>query len=354
MTDPTPAPPEDPVLGRLTESRLGKPTDGPPGPLAEWGAKPAPPVCGRSWLKSFRTEPARLSNGLATDRQWYALDFTACLIKGFCRRDVIEEALSGEGCHAVGAHFGEDSSPLAMATLWFNVIHDSVCGAYHEVVLSIDVNHTRTDAIAFRAGSRRAPWAVQYSSFGSSVCDAQFLHSLWINSPLSITWGREMQAFPKHPKPVASTITDDTKQFSFELRWDEKVVMRGSVRKRFGLWGFTKESLGLLTAHGPVRVTKFLAARSFDVSLLMPAKTAAQHHLPRHYLAHLWKGINPAAVRVWPWGHDDVLELGEIEVPTGCEDHNGQLLLRKAEFEPVAVTYIPHASALIETNPNRR
>ena len=65
---PAPAPPEDPVLGRLTESRLGRPAEGPAGPLARWGAKPAPPVCGHSWLTSFRTEPARLSNGLATDR----------------------------------------------------------------------------------------------------------------------------------------------------------------------------------------------------------------------------------------------------------------------------------------------
>jgi hypothetical protein len=349
----TPAPPEDPVLGRLTESRLGRPSDGPDGPLAQWGAKPAPPVCGRKWLRSFRTETARLSNGLATDRQWYAFDFTACLIKGFCRRDVIEEALAAEGCHSVGAHCGDSTSPFAMATLWLNVIHDSVCGCYHEVVLSIDANLTRTDASAFRASPRRAPWAVQYPSFGSSVCDAQFLHSLWINSPLSIAWGREMQAFPKHPKPVASTITDDPQQFAFDLRWDDRVVMRGQVRKRFGLSGFTRESLGLVAAHGPLRVTRFLAAKSFEVPLLMPAKTAAQHGLSRYYRAHLWKGLNPAAVRVWPWGADDVLELGDFAVPTECEDHNGQVLLRKAEFKPVAVTYVPHASAFIEKHPTR-
>ena len=28
----------------------------------------------------------------------------------------------------------------------------------------------------------------------------------------------------------------------------------------------------------------------------MPAKTAARYNLPRHYRAHLWKGLNPAAV----------------------------------------------------------
>lgn len=349
MNGPTPDPPEDPRLGRLTESRLGKPAAGPSGALAAWGAKPAPPVSGLAWLKSFRTDSARLSNGLATDRQWYAHDFTACLIKGFCRRDVIEAALSGEGCHAVGA--GDVSSPFAMATIWLNVIHDSVCGSYHEVVLSIDVSRTRADALAFRTAPSRAAWALQYPSFGASVCDAQFLHSLWINSPLSITWGREMQAFPKHPKPVASTITDDPKQFRFDLRWDGQVVMRGAVRKRFGVRGFMRESLGLVGAHGVGRVSSFLAAKSFDVPLLMPAKTATAYDLPRRYLAHLWKGLNPAAVRVWPWGTDDVLELGDLNVSSGCEDHNGQQLLRRAEFRPVAVTYIPHASALIETAP---
>lgn len=353
MADQTPTPPEDAVLGRLTESRLGKSPTDPDGPLAKWGAKPARPVCGPSWLKSFRTEPARLSNGLGTDRQWYALDFTACLIKGFCRRDVIEDALAAEGTHSVGVLCGDSEDPFAMATLWLNVIHDSVCGSYHEVVLSIDVNHTRTDAVAFRTTPSRATWALLYPNFGPSVCDAQFLHSLWINSPLSITWGREMQGFPKHPKPVVSTITDDRRQFSFDLRWDEQIVMRGSVQKRFGLSGFVRESWDLARNYRPDRVLGFLAARSFDVPLMMPAKTANQNNVPRHYLAHLWKGLNPAAVQVWPWGPDDVLELGEMDVPTGCEDHNGQRLLRRAEFKPVSVTYIPHAAALVETHPTR-
>lgn len=31
-----------------------------------------------------------------------------------------------------------------------------------------------------------------------------------------------------------------------------------------------------------------------------------------------------------------------IDIPTSCEDHYGQRLLRKAEFKPVSMTYIPH------------
>lgn len=336
------------MLGRLTESRLGKSVEDPAGPLAKWGATPAPPICGLSWLKSFRTEPARLSNGLGTDRQWYALDYTSCLIKGFCRRDVIDDALAGEGAHSVGAYCGDSKDPFAMATLWFNVIHDSVCGSYHEVVLSIDVNHTRTDSIAFRTTPSRAPWALLYPSFSSAACDAQFLHSLWINSPLSITWGREMQGFPKHPKPVVSTITDDRRQFAFDLRWDDQIVMRGLIQKRFGLRGFVRQSWGLFRTHRLGRVLGFLTAKSFDVPVMMPSKTAIQNHVPRHYVGHLWKGINPVAVQVWPWGPGDVLELGDINVGTSCEDHNGQQLLRRAEFKPVSVTYIPHAAAIVE------
>ena len=73
-------------------------------------------------------------------------------------------------------------------------------------------------------------------------------------------WGREMQGFPKHPKPVESTITDDAERFAFDLRWDGEVVMRGSVRKRFGVGGFLRESWGLFRNHRPERVLGFLAA----------------------------------------------------------------------------------------------
>ncbi len=58
-------------------------------------------------------------------------------------------------------------------------------------------------------------------------------------------------------------------------------------------------------------------------------------------------------MRVWPWGPGDVLELGEVGEATGCEDHNGQRLLRRADFEPVSVTYIPHAAALVEAIPDQ-
>jgi hypothetical protein len=52
-------------------------------------------------------------------------------------------------------------------------------------------------------------------------------------------------------------------------------------------------------------------------------------------------------VRVWPWAADDVLELGDVAVETGCEPHNGHRLLRAAEFRPVSVTYLPRAAAFV-------
>lgn len=306
-------------------------------------------MCGLSWLRQFQPEPAQLSNGLATDRQWCAFHFTACLIKGFCNPDVITNALAAEGVRPVLAYSGADG-PFALATLWLNVIHDSVCGTYHEVVLSIDATTTSGDAVAFRVPAKRAPWAVLYPNFGPSVCDSQFLHSLWIDSPLSITWGREMQGFPKHPKPVSTTITDD-KQFSFDLRWDDRLVMRGAIHKRFGVRGLVRESLGLLTTHRLRGVLGFLSAKAFSVPILMPAKTATQNRVSRHYIGHLWKGLNPAAVQVWPWGPNDSLELGESTLATGCEDHNGHRLLRDANFRPVTVTYLPHIAAFVEEQP---
>jgi hypothetical protein len=238
-----------------------------------------------------------------------------------------------------------------MATLWFNIIRDSVCGAYHEVILSIDVRQTQTDKIAFKVGSSQLPWAVLYPTFGPSLCEAQYLQSLWIDSPLSITWGREMQGFPKHPQPVTSIITDSDQQFRFDIHWGNDIILRGATQKQFGVPGLIRESLGLVTSHPPTEVLRFLAAQSFDVPIMMPSKAVAQNNVPQHYIGHLWKGLHPAAVQVWPWHPGDVLELGEVVLGTGCEAHNGNRLLREAEFQPVTVTYIPRAAAFVETKP---
>ncbi|MEI6374560.1 MAG: hypothetical protein WCP26_12330 [Actinomycetes bacterium] len=337
----------DPVAGRVPESRIARGEAG--DDLAAWGATPARPVAGTAWFNQYSYHPATLSNGLTTDREWYAMSYTSFLIRGFCDMEVVSEALADEGVFPVGAQRKGDAAPKAMATIWLNIINDSVCGAYNEVVLSFDVNHSSAGKVAFREGGRvDATWALQYGNFGPSVCDSQFLHSLWIDSPLSISWGREMQAFPKHPKPVSSVLSDQPSEFTFDLSWDGHNVMKGRAAKRFGTVPFLREGMGLVAANGLTGVSGFLAAESFDIPITMPVKTAAENNVPRHYVGHLWKGRNPYAVQVWPWASDDVLDLGDVTEPTGCEDHNGHNLLKRAGFEPVSVTYVPRSSALVE------
>ncbi len=337
----------DPVAGRVPESRIGRGEAG--DDLAVWGATPSRPVAGTAWFDQFSYHPATLSNGLTTDREWYALSYSSCLIRGFCDLEVVTEALADEGVFPVGALRKGDTAPKAMATIWFNVIHDSVCGVYNEVVVSFDVNHTSAGKVAFREGGRvDATWALQYANFGPSVCDSLFLHSLFIESPLSIAWGREMHASPKHPKAVSSMLSDEPGEFTFDLSWDGQNIMRGRAKKRFGTVPFLREGRGLAAAHGLAAVSGFLASESFDIPVTMPTKTAAQNNVPRHYVGHLWKGRNPYAVQVWPWAPDDVFDLGDVTEPTGCEDHNGHSLLKRAAFEPVAVTYVPRASAVID------
>jgi hypothetical protein len=100
---------------------------------------------------------------------------------------------------------------------------------------------------------------------------------------------------------VTSTITDTDQQFRFYIHWGNDIILRG----------------------------------------------ATQNNVPQHYIGHLWKGLHPAAVQVWPWHPSDVLELGEVVLGTGCEAHNGNHLLRAAEFRPVSVTYIPRGAAFV-------
>jgi hypothetical protein len=327
----------DPVLGRIPESRIGG------AGLERWGSKPAPPVAGVEWFEQFPYEAARLSNGIETERQWYALHFTSVLVRGFCDLGTVRATLAEEGLVPVGACRDGKSTPEAMATLWFNRIHDSVCGTYHEIVASFDVA-SKGEPIAFRAKGP-GTWELQYANFGPSVCEGQFLHSLWIDSPLSIMWGREMQGFPKHPKPVVSRLADGEDRFQFDLSWDGSNVMRGRIEKRADiLW----QVGALMRAHGPLAVGRFAVAPSFDIPIVMPRKTAEQNRVGRRYIAHLWKGLAPTAVQVWAWGSKDSLDLGSIGVPTGCEEHNGHTLLSRAGFAPVSVTYLPRAAAIVE------
>ena len=90
------------ALGRLTESRVGK-NASVGDALARWGSSPATPLPGASWFKRFTYHPATLSNGLATDREWYALRFSALLVRGFCDLDVVRTALADEEVHPVSA-----------------------------------------------------------------------------------------------------------------------------------------------------------------------------------------------------------------------------------------------------------
>lgn len=340
---------EDPINGRVTESRLGRKLEAPAHTQSQWGSIPAKPFCNLAWLQSFPTERAQLSNGLWSDRQWYAFDLTTCLVKGFCQYDDIANALADEGLYPIAAYC-DGNGPLAMATLWFNIIRDSVCGTYHEVVLSIDVSQTKSEKVAFQVGSANSPWAILYPNFSHGVCEAQFLHSLWINSPLSIAWGREMQGFPKHPQPVTSVLADEDQAFTFDLKWDDAIVLRGQTQKHFGLREFIQQARGLITTQKTMEVLRFLTHRSFDVPIVMPLKTTTQNQVPRHYVGHLWKGLSLAAVQVWPWGAGDTLEFGEIAIETGCEPHNGHRLLQTSKFQPVSVTYIPRMSAFVSNS----
>ena len=43
-------------------------------------------------FEQFPYEAAQLSNGLETDRQWYALDFSSVLVRGFCDLAIVRDA----------------------------------------------------------------------------------------------------------------------------------------------------------------------------------------------------------------------------------------------------------------------
>jgi len=328
--------------------------------LSHWGVNEnKAPYAGRSFMESFSytADTISLTNGatLVTDREWSAARAGIFVIKGTVDLEPIREALAKEGLFPVQCQLddndrAEDAKPKALASIWMNELHDSVCGRYHEIVVSVDAHKTQPDVVAFRPGGAAPPaYACWYNNFGADVCEAQFMHSLYINSPLSIAWGRQMQAFPKHPVPVQSSIDMKGSALMGEVKWGSETILNVSTRKNFGLLGFLKEGVGLLLHLGPGKLLRFLSNAVFQTNIVMPVATAKQNERPQDYTASLWKGLHPAAVKVWPWNPStDILELGSVTKETGCEDHNGMALLKEANFVPLSVCYMEKLSAVVE------
>jgi hypothetical protein len=312
-----------------------------------------PPHGGLDFFRrfTFTADKLSISDTLVTDREWSVGRGRLLLIKGTVDAQPLREALGDEGVYPVCAQLEGEREPRALASVWINELHDSVCGSYHEYVISFDVHRSRPDVIAFRAGPGQPAYACWYNNFGDDVCEAQYLHSLYIDSPLSIAWGREMQAFPKHPDPVRSTIHLDRTNGSVQscsIHWGEKPLLRLRTKRRFGTLGLVKESAGLLGHLGLPRVTRFLSRSAFTSHIVMPRRTAERAGRPRHYTAHIWKGLRPTAVQLWPWDPaTDHLELGVVTRDSGCEDNNGLPLLRRAGFRPLSVCAIDALSAVV-------
>ena len=86
-------------VGRITESR----TD------AEWG-RPAKLVKNCSWFNGREYTPAQLSLGQETERQWYAYDATALIIKGNCAYGGSSTSVGDGGALSVELDFGHSNS----------------------------------------------------------------------------------------------------------------------------------------------------------------------------------------------------------------------------------------------------
>lgn len=317
-------------LGRNTESRIN--TD---------QCRSSTQIQNPNWFKKRKYTEDRLSTGHLTDREYYAYDASGLIIKGHCCYERIEAALADEGLKPIRTTDGR-----AMVSIWFNLIRDSVCGAYHEIAISIDAT-TFDQQCVVDISSKNNPFHFLYNNFGSSVCKFQFMHSLYINNRISIAWGREMQAFPKHTEPVDSMIEDKTDFFESKAQWGKETVCSTRVRKQSGMAQFVQQGWNLVTSIGPMRLLKFATAKQFEVPIQMPRKIADERELPSRYLATVRKGRHPRAVRSWPWHDLDTLELGSVTKMSGGEVNNGHSLIRQADFAPKVVTYLPFMQAYI-------
>ncbi|MBI3924753.1 MAG: acetoacetate decarboxylase family protein [Armatimonadetes bacterium] len=301
------------------------------------GAGHSEHILHRDLFEGFTYVPAVLSDGVGTEKPFYCYDAEVVILKGLCDAEPIARALEPEGLVPVRRSSGE-----AMAAIWLNRLRDTVIGPYHEIVVAFDVSLTTR-----QPGSRdSSPYSLLYPFFQGDI--VQYLHTLYITSPLSIQWGREMQAFPKHPRPAHIDFDFGGSRKAFEVRWGERRLMAGKVRVDWGPIPFVRQAVGLFRSFGFYRVANFLLSRAIQVPIRMPAVTRKQYGVGCEHVGHILKGLNPVAVRSWPWGPRDRLELGtgfHADAEPGRESATD--LLAEARFRPQVVLYVPSLQMVV-------
>lgn len=319
----------DYVVGRKSESRAR-------------GGSTTRHIPNLGFFDSFAYEAKTMSSGVRTEKPYYCYLGASVVVKGTCDAEPIRQALAREGLHPI---LNDDGH--ALASLWVNDIRDSVIGGYHEIALSFDA----ADRPGVRPSSRgTGPYSLVYNYLGGECIN--FIHTLWINSPLSIMWGREMQAFPKHPKPVTSQIEFDDRESRFSARWGDRPILKGRVHLP-GAWSNTPAQLaGVAAACGLGQLMRFALSPVVRFPMLFPKTTRQQYGVTCAHQGHLYKGLSPGAVLVYPWRDDDELEWGTGLTDTAAEGHESPTdLLVAAHFKPRAVTYLPQLQMVISDFP---
>lgn len=285
-----------------------------------------------SLFRKFTYTPAQLSSGVKTEKPYYCYNAEIMILKGLCDSGPIARALEKEGLFPVCAPNGK-----APVSIWINDLKDTVIGPYREIVFAFDA-WTRPNTVArFRTGD---PYGLLYSFFGGQCIT--YLHTLYISSPLSIMWGREMQAFPKHPEPTRIEADFGRRSIRFDTHWEGKPLLQGLVGRRWGPLAFLRQAYSLVDNFGVAAVAGFLSSPVVTLDVAMPLAVKKAYGIECSHKGHILKGRNPLGVRTWPWNAGDHLQLGtgrQADAADGQESPTD--LLQEANFKPAIVMHIP-------------
>lgn len=287
-------------------------------------------------FKRFRYTSHQLSNGVETEKPYYCYDAEILIMKGTCQAGPMEKTLAREGLYPVKTRDGR-----ALAAIWINQLKDSVIGPYHEIVFSLDASR-RPDA----RQTVKSPYQALYSFFGGECLN--YLHTLYITSPLSIMWGREMQAFPKHPTACEASTRFGRDAIEFDVAWGDKKLLSGQLGNRWSARAFLRQSLSLVKAFGVGPVMRFLTSPVVNMPIVMPAAVKSQYGVQNDHMGHILKGLNPFGIRAWPWLKHDRLELGtgrQAEAADGQESATD--LWHEAEFQPRIAVHVPSLQLVV-------
>ncbi|HYH94666.1 acetoacetate decarboxylase family protein [Hyalangium sp.] len=176
------------------------------------------PTPGPSLFEAYpRTEDYELSSGVVCQIPYTCHSADFVVLHGPADLEAVRRLMAGQRYQPVSVGGGK-----CAAALWIADYHDTSCGPYKELILSIPASLKSLEAPA------SAP--MELLQAGALPEATIYCHKLILDKQVPIDFGREVHGHAKHPTPQPVDISFSAQGCRFDVACEGKRVVVGQVR----------------------------------------------------------------------------------------------------------------------------